>query len=162
MTSNFVNFLLKIQGSKLICESEHNSVICSTLTVVINGKTYHVVHETANSVHDLSIGTICEFFQNGCPCQVRLSSNYGEECMSGFICFNNIPQNSPFSGGRFFEQNHPLEFKLRFCNKDYIDIRFAKQSDRNVPSFALGCFKYLDLFIEFRWMIFFHTNIESQ
>lgn len=155
MTSNFVNFLLKIQGSKLICESVHHSVIGSNLTVVIDGKIYSVVYETANSVHDLSIGKICEFFQNGFPCQVQLSLNYGQESMSGFICFDNIPQKLPFSCGSFFEQNQPLVFKLRLCNKDYIDIRFAKQSDRNVLSFALGCFKYLDLFIEFRSMIFF-------
>ena len=152
-----LDFLLKKgskKGSKLICKSNHQSSISCNLTVVIDGQLYLVVHETATSVYDLSTGTICEFFQNGYPYQVRFSLNYGYESIRGFICFNNIPQSSPFS--RCFSQQRPqMDFTVHLFEKNYIDIRFAKQSDRHAPCFALGCFKYHDLIEQFRRMVNF-------
>lgn len=145
-------------GSRLICTSSHNTVICSDLTVVIDGKSYLVLHETATSVNDLSIGMICKSFQNKCPYQVRLSFNYGQESMQGFICFNNIPQISPFSGGCFLQQLQPMDFTVHLFDRNLIKFRFLKKLDRDTPSFALGFFNYHDFIKQLKRMVNLSPN----
>lgn len=125
---------------------------------MIDGKSYLVLHETATSVNDLSIGMICKSFQNKCPYQVRLSFNYGQESMQGFICFNNIPQISPFSGGCFLQQLQPMDFTVHLFDRNLIKFRFLKKLDRDTPSFALGFFNYHDFIKQLKRMVNLSPN----
>lgn len=160
-------YKLFIRGSKLICSSNHttpeyNISEDNHLTVVIEGKSYNVLIETAEtSIRDLTIEMICEFFQNGCPWKVQFSFNYDQESIQGFICFNNIPQNSPFNR-YFFQELQPMDFTVHLFDINWIDIRFAKQSDIDSPSIALGFFKYHDFIQEYGRMANFSPKYRIQ
>lgn len=166
---NILSLFLGTNSSKLIYESNHTTPTHGHLTVLINGESYVVFHETTGLEHRISIRMISDFFQNGCACLVRFSSSFHDHKI-GIILFNDIPQIS--RSHEFFSQPNPqMNFSVCLFDEKSIDIRVAKRTDNDAPNFALGCFKYLDLIKQFSqtvnssqeyriqvlWEMFFHS-----
>ena len=155
-------YKLFIRGSKLICSSNHttpeyNISEDNHLTVVIEGKSYNVLYETENSEGHFSIEMIYEFIKKGCPLQVEFSFRYSERPMKGFIHFNDdILQNLPFSRNFYQQIQQPLNFTVNIFDVEWVDIRFAKQSDmRSCLIASLGFFKYHNFIQRFIRMVNF-------
>jgi len=152
---------IRDRGSKLICRSNHRTpkyknLEPNHLTVVINGVSHNVLYETENSKGHFSIEMIYEFIEKGCPLQVEFSFEYKEESIKGFIHFNDdIPQNLPYSRN-FYHQIKPLNFTVNIFDVEWVDIRFAKQSDMSSCLIAaLGFFKYHNFIQPFIRMVNF-------
>ena len=144
-------YALLTGGSNLICSSNHTTPPYGHLTVVIDGISYQVIHETANMEYYLSIGMITDFFKEGIQSLVRFSSSHIHKI--GFICFNNI---LPFSRSyELFSQlpNPQMNFSVYLFTESLITIQFAKQTNKDAPNFALGHFNVRSFIQQLRIMM---------
>jgi hypothetical protein len=135
-------------GSHLINVSNNRTLQHEyELIVTINGIRYRVVRDEISSRPHILIEDIPTHFKTGFPSVVKLTNFRGDEMLC-LICFYHIPSPSDvFSCLRF----PPIHFSIyAFKHEDFIDVRFALNSDENSPNFALGCFNVYSFIQEFR------------
>lgn len=129
-------------NNKLLCVSKHTIPDPNPhvyLSCVVDNKRYTFVNQTSgSSLPYILTCDISHFFQNGVPSSVILITNSGHK-LTCLICFNDIPAN-------LYSKEYMPDITFSLCNfqgnkDEYMTIHFAKKSNCDSPTFALGRFK---------------------
>lgn len=150
---NIKNLFTSSKCSNLMSVSHHTtSQQDNHVIVVIHGRRYLVTCNENCSIHDVLTQYVPDFFRNGIPCVVKLTTYSGDE-ISCLICFHDIPKipQLDISGQPSFLP--PMAFSVCVFKKgQFMDVRFATKSDGNSPNFVLGWFDAKSFMDEFRKM----------
>ena len=129
------------QNNLLFCVSKHTMLDPNPhvyLSFVVDNIRYTFGSQTLGSSQPYILTCdISHFFQNGVPSSVILITNSGEK-LTCLICFNDIPAN-------LYSREYMPDITFSLCNfqgkkNKYTTVHFAKKSNCDSPTFALGRF----------------------